>query len=321
MSPPPALSHGDAIGGGVVYCRWGAMEGLGGAARALQCVSNGPRGGGASLAVMRLGVGVGAWGGVSPLPSALLPCARAGLCARGASPRDAKGADAVTDRAALGGAVCVGWVPRVVRGDAGRAGLTATGGCRAAPPWLLCVAFGRAHVPARWGGGYASPLPADVLPSSSSSEPTRLSRSVSGSEEVEAVACREAMKRASLSFRTRSKLCCSGGAVRVLGSSRRGRYWDSPGDYPSVTCWSSWSSSEKSKVAGAACQAGGTLLGSECERAMISGLGLGTGGEALGLGVPPRPRACAGRAKLSDVVRTSRLGSLRGPVGTGVAGV
>ena len=106
--------------------------------------------------MMRLGAGVGArgavWGGVSPLPSVLLPCARAGLCARGASPIDARGADAVTDRAALGGAVCVGWVPRVVRGDAGRAGLTATGGCRAAPPWLLYVAFGRAHVPVRWGG-------------------------------------------------------------------------------------------------------------------------------------------------------------------------
>ena len=57
LSPPPALSRGGAIGGGVVYCRWGATEGLGGAARALRCVSNGPRGGGASLAVMRLGAG------------------------------------------------------------------------------------------------------------------------------------------------------------------------------------------------------------------------------------------------------------------------
>ena len=182
--------------------------------RALQCVPDGSRGGGASLAVMRLGVGAGAWRAVSPPPLVLLPCARTGLRARGVSPVDARGADAVTDRAALGGAVCIGWVPRVVRGDAGRAGLTATGGCRAAPPWLLCVTLGRAHAPVRWGG-YASPLPADMLPSSSSSEPTRLSRSVSGSEEVAAVACREAMKRASLSFRTRSKLCCSGGAVRV----------------------------------------------------------------------------------------------------------
>ena len=36
---------------GAVACgfRWRAMEGLGGAARALACVSNGPRGGGASL--------------------------------------------------------------------------------------------------------------------------------------------------------------------------------------------------------------------------------------------------------------------------------
>ena len=43
---PPALSRGGAIGGGVVYCRWGATEGLGGAARALQCVPDGSRGGG-----------------------------------------------------------------------------------------------------------------------------------------------------------------------------------------------------------------------------------------------------------------------------------
>ena len=63
-------------------------------------------------------------------------------------------------------------------------------------------------------------------------------------------------------------------------------------------------------MTGVACQAGGTLLGSECERDMIMGLGLVTGEEAFGV---PRSRACAGRAKLSDVVRTSRLGSLRGP--------
>jgi hypothetical protein len=180
-----------------VYCRWGATEGLGGAARALRCVSNGPRGGGASLAVMRLGAGVGArgavWGGVSPLPSVLLPCARTGLRARGVSPVDARGADAVTDRAAQGGSVGVGWVPRVVRGNAGHAGLTATGGRCAASPWLLCVTFGRAHVPVRVGGG-ASSLPVDTLPSSSSSEPMRRPKSASGSEEVAAVACREATK-------------------------------------------------------------------------------------------------------------------------------
>ena len=35
LSPPPALLRGDAIGGGVVCCRWCATEGLlGGAAAA-----------------------------------------------------------------------------------------------------------------------------------------------------------------------------------------------------------------------------------------------------------------------------------------------
>ena len=69
-------------------------------------------------------------------------------------------------------------------------------------------------------------------------------------------------------------------------------------------------------MTGVACQVGGTLLGSECERDMILGLGLGTGEEAFGV---PWSKACAGRAKPSDVVRTSRLGSLRGPAGTRVA--
>ena len=54
------------------------------------------------------------------------------------------------------------------------------------------------------------------------------------------------------------------------------------------------------------------------KRDMIMGLGLVTGEEAFGV---PRSRACAGRAKLSGKVRTSRLGSLRGPLGTRVAGV
>ena len=111
-----------------------------------------------------------------PLPPALSPCARAGLCAHGSSPRDARDGDAVADRVTLGGAACAGWVPCVARGDAGRAGLSATGGCCAAPPWWLCVACGRAHVPVWWEEP-ASPLPADMLPSSSSSEPARLSRS------------------------------------------------------------------------------------------------------------------------------------------------
>ena len=59
------------------------------------------------------------------------------------------------------------------------------------------------------------------------------------------------------------------------------------------------------------CQVGGTLFGSECERDMVFVFELGTG---EGAGVP-RPRAWAGRAKVSDVVRASRMGSLRGRVG------
>ena len=169
---PPALSSGGAVGGGVVCCRWRAMEGLGGGARALACVSNGPRGGGASLVVRRMSVGDGAWGPVPPLPPALSPCARAGLCARGSSPRDARDTDAVADRVTLGGAACAGWVPCFARGDAGRAGLSATGSCCVAPPWWLCVTCGRAHVPVWWEES-ASPLPADMCPSSSSSEPAR----------------------------------------------------------------------------------------------------------------------------------------------------
>ena len=68
------------------------------------------------------------------------------------------------------------------QGDAGRAGLSATGpGCCAAAPWWLCVvACGRAHVhvPVRWEES-ALPLSADMFPSSSSPELARLSRSVS----------------------------------------------------------------------------------------------------------------------------------------------
>ena len=45
---------------------------------------------------------------------------------------------------------------------------------------------------------------------------------------------------------------------------------------------------------------------------------LGTGGEGAGV---LRPRAWAGRARVSDVVRASRMGSLRGRVGTRVVGV
>ena len=76
------------------------------------------------------------WGSEPPLPPAPSPFARAGLRAHGSSPRSARGADVVPDRAALSGAARVGWAPRATRGGAGRADRAATGGCRAAP--LAC---------------------------------------------------------------------------------------------------------------------------------------------------------------------------------------
>ena len=119
------------------------------------CVPNSPSGEGASLAVRRKSVGARAWGSEPPLPPASSPCARAGLCAHGSSPRGARGADAVSNRAALSGAACAGWAPRVARGDAGRAGRSATGGCRAVP-----LAERRGDVRVRARGAALSPPPA-----------------------------------------------------------------------------------------------------------------------------------------------------------------
>ena len=113
------------------------------------------RGEGASLVVRRMSVGVRAWGSVPPLPPASSPCARAGLRAHGSSPRGARDADAMSDRVALSGAACVGWVPRVARGDAGRADRSGTGGCRAAP-----LAERRGDVRVRARGAALSPPPA-----------------------------------------------------------------------------------------------------------------------------------------------------------------
>ena len=95
------------------------------------CGPNSPSGEGASLVVRHKNAGVRARGSEPPLPPAASPCARAGLRAHGPSPRGARGADAASDRVALCGASCAGWVPRVARGDAGRAGLSVTGGSSA----------------------------------------------------------------------------------------------------------------------------------------------------------------------------------------------
>ena len=168
--------------------------------------------------------------------------------------------------------------------------------------------------------------PRSADPSSSSSESARLSGSVSGSVRVPTptvgaavVTSWEAMKRASLSFRARSKLYCGGGAARVAGLKRRGRYWGPRGSCLAVPFRPPWSSREKPRTGGApSYQAGGTLFGSECERGMVLAFELGTGGEGAGV---LRPRTWAGRARVSDVVRTSRMGSLRGRVGTRVIGV
>jgi len=86
------------------------------------------------------------WGAKSPLPPAKLPRACAGLGAHGPRTGGARGADAAADRAALGGTARAGWVPRAARGVAGRAGLSATGGCRVAPLRLPLVVCGCAHV-------------------------------------------------------------------------------------------------------------------------------------------------------------------------------
>ena len=117
------------------------------------CASSGPRGEGALFAVRCGSVGAGAWGPVLPLPPALSPRARAGLHTHGLSARGAKDGGAVADRVTPGGAVCVGGVPRVAGGGVGCAGLSATHGCCAAPPWWLCVACGRARACARVVGG------------------------------------------------------------------------------------------------------------------------------------------------------------------------
>ena len=106
----------------------------------------------------------------------------------------------------------------------------------------------------------------------------------SATEQAAVAACREAMKRASLSFRTRSKLCCSGGAVRVSGPSRRGRHWESPGVCPSATCWPPRSYVEKSRMAGATCQAGETLypLRERVRTRHDIGTRVGNGGRSIG---------------------------------------
>ena len=114
------------------------------------------------------------------LPPVSSPRARARLRTHGLSARGAKDGDAVADRVTPGGAVCVGGVPRVAGGGVGCAGLSAAGGCCAAPPWWLCVACGHARVPVRWEVS-ASSLPADMLSSSSSPEPARPFKSMSES--------------------------------------------------------------------------------------------------------------------------------------------
>jgi len=59
-------------------------------------------------------------------------------------------------------------------------------------------------------------------------------------------------------------------------------------------------------------------LGGEGERDMALVFVSGTGGEGAGV---PKPGAWAGRARVSDEVRASRVGSPRGRVGTRVVGV
>ena len=91
-------------------------------------VLNSPSGEGASLVVRRKSAGVRAWESKPPLLPASSPCARAGLRAPGSS-TGARGAGAVSDRAAWSGAACSRRAPCDARGDAGRACLAVTVHC------------------------------------------------------------------------------------------------------------------------------------------------------------------------------------------------